>query len=193
MGLQLVTPVTIARTILNDPDAVRYSSADLLQYANDALDQIAGLVPALFVTDGTHTCTAGADQTLTHNTAISLFNVNRVQGGNVVNRADFSTLDQFDPTWRSAASGPAKNWAPKNLNPLRFLVYPPAAAGQVLEISYVKVPAEYLLTDDTGLPANLSDAISDYVVYRAETRDEEHVNTNRATQFMETFVKKVKG
>ena len=81
MGLQLATPVATARTILNDADAVRYSAADLLQYANDALDQIAGLIPQLFLTDGTHTCVAGADQTLTHNTAISLFSVNRIQNG----------------------------------------------------------------------------------------------------------------
>lgn len=193
MGLQLITPVAIARTILNDADAVRYSAADLLQYANDALDQIVGLVPELFVTDGTHTCTAGVDQTLTHNTAITLYSVNRVQGGDVVTKCDLTVLDMFDSTWRSAASGAAKNWSMKHLNPLKFMVHPPAAPGQVLEISYVKVPSEYGLSDDTGLPANLSDAISDYVVYRAETRDDEHVNSNRATRFMETFVKKVKG
>lgn len=193
MGLQLVSPVTVARTILNDPDAVRYSAVDLLQYANDALDQIVGLVPELFVTDGTHTCTAGVDQTLTHNTAISLYNVNRVQGGDVVAKCDLTILDTFDPAWRSAASGAAKNWAMKHLNPLKFMVYPPAPVNQVLEISYVKVPSEYALTEDTGLPANLADAISDYVIYRAESRDDEHVNSERAAQFMASFVKKVKG
>lgn len=193
MALQLVSPVTVARTVLNDPDAVRYSATDLLQYANEALDQIVGLVPELFVTDGTHTCTAGVDQTLTHNTAISLYNVHRVQGGEVVTKCDLTILDQLDPAWRSAAGAPTKHWSMKHLGPLKFMVYPPAPVNQVLEVSYVKVPAEYGLNDDTGLPANLADAISDYVIYRAESRDDEHVNSERAAQFMASFVKKVKG
>lgn len=194
MGLQLTTPVSTARTILNDAAADRYSAADLLLYANDALDLLVTLVPELFYTDGTHACTAGTvDQTLSFASALRLVNVNKIQGGNVVTQADLSALDEFDPAWRSATAAAAVNWQPKNGHPLKFMIYPKAPANQALEVTYVAVPSEYALTDDTGLPASLADAVADYIVYRAETRDDEHVNSNRAIQFLATFTQKVGG
>lgn len=194
MGLQLTTPVSTARTILNDADATRYSAADLLLYANDALDQLVALAPELFYTDGTHACTAATvDQTLSFATARALVKVNKVQGGNVVTPADLSALDEFDPSWRSATAAAAVNWAPKHEHPLKFMIHPPAPANQTLEITYVAVPSEYGLTDDTGLPATLADAIADYIVARSESRDDEHVVSARATQFMASFVAKVRG
>lgn len=194
MGLQLSVPVATARTILNDANATRYSAADLLLYANDALDLLVTLVPELFYTDGTHACTAGTvDQTLSFASALRLVNVNKIQGGNVVTQADLSALDEFDPAWRSATASAAVNWAPKHGHPLRFLIYPPAPVAQTLEVTYVAVPPEYALADDTGLPASLADAVADYIVARSESRDDEHVVSARATQFMASFIAKIKG
>jgi hypothetical protein len=72
-------------------------------------------------------------------------------------------------------------------------VYPPAPADQIVEVLYVRIPSEYAIDADTGLPAIYGDAITDYIVYRAESRDDEHVNSNRAAQFLASFVQKVKG
>lgn len=194
MGLQLTTPVSSARTILNDTDSVRYSDADLLQYANDALDVMVKIVPELFHTDGTHACTAGTvDQELSAGTAVALVSVNRIQGGDDVTEADLAALGVYDPTWRTETAGAARHWMRKGAQPRKFMIYPPAPSSQTLEITYVAVPSEYALTDDTGLPANYSDAVADYIVYRAESRDDEHINSNRAKQFLDSFAQKVKG
>lgn len=193
MGLLLSTPIATARGILNDPGAVRYSAADLLTYGNDALDQIVGILPQLFHTDATLTCVAGVAQELTLVSALALVRVNNIQSGNAVTPADRSMLDRFNPAWRSATAAATTNWMPVDGHPRRFLVTPPAVAGQVLNVTYVAVPGEYAVSADTGVPASLADAVADYIVYRAESRDDEFINTNRAAQFLASFVQKVTG
>lgn len=193
-GLLLSSPIATARGILNDPSAVRYSAADLLIYANDALDQLVALVPTLFYSTGDLPCAVGETlQSVPVDTAKSLLSVRRIKGGGAVRPVDRATLEAYDPSWHLAAAGPAKHWMPVDDDPLRFYIYPPAPAGQVLELSYVRIPGEFSATEDTGLPTYLSDAVADYVVSRAEARDDEHVNSNRAAQFLESFATKVKG
>jgi hypothetical protein len=193
MGLQLSVPIATARGILNDPNATRYSPADLLQYANDALDQIVKVVPQLFYVYDNFTCVEGSLQSLSFDNSVALVDVKRVQNGNAVTRSDVGILDDFSPGWRLGPTGAAKHWMPLADDPRRFLVYPPAPANQVLEVLRVAVPLEFTETADTWLPAQLADAISDYIVYRAESRDDEYVNSNRAAQFFTSFVGKVKG
>jgi hypothetical protein len=193
MGLQLSVPIATARGILNDPYATRYSPADLLQYANDALDQIVKVIPQFFYVYDDFTCAEGPLQSLSFDNSIALVDVKRVQNGNSVTRSDVSILDDFSPGWRLGPEGTAKHWMPFGDDPRRFLVYPPSPANQVLEVLRVAVPLEFTETADTWLPAQLSDAISDYIVYRAESRDDEYVNSNRAAQFFTSFVGKIKG
>lgn len=193
MSLTLQSPITTARTILNDPNGVRYSDADLLRYANDALDALAKLAPQLFYERTTHTCAAGVFQQLAVATSLALVNVHRVVNGNVVTPVDATTLDLYDPSWRSSTAGAAKHWMKDSDDRRSFIVYPPASAGQSLEITHVKVPGEYAVGDNTGIPMSYSDPIADYVVYRAESRDEEHVVSARAAQFLASFAQKVSG
>lgn len=194
MSLTFTLPVATARGILNDPTAVRYSAADLLQYANDALDQMVVLAPQLFLTAGTVTCVTGKTlQTLAAASAHALVAVLRIAGGKAVTPADLTTLDRYSPNWHTAANAAAVHWMPVEGSLLNFLVYPPAPADQVLDVLYTRVPAEYALTDNTGLPNTLVDAIADYIVARAESRDDDHVRSERAQMFMASFVAKVKG
>lgn len=190
--LTLATPIATARGILNDTDATgyRYSGPDLLQYANDALDVLVSLLPQLFYKDHEHTCTAGAEQVLSFETARALVEVQRIKNGGVVLPGDRAMLDAFDPSWRTGTAGAAVNWMPVNDDPIRFLVYPPAASGQILNTVIVRVPAEYTDSQDTGLPTTCADMIVDYVVARAESRDAEHVLSQRAAQFGASFIAK---
>lgn len=193
MGLQLTVPIATARGILNDADAARYSAADLLQYANDALDQLVVLVPQEFQATMNHVCVAGALQILPLATALALVSVNRVTGAGAIHPTDKDTLDRYDPAWQFGTAGAAANWMPFVNDPRRFYLSPPSAVAQSVEVTYIAVPAEYALTADTGLPTNYGDAITDYVVYRAESRDDEFVVSARAQAFMQSFVTKVKG
>lgn len=46
---------------------------------------------------------------------------------------------------------------------------------------------EKTLTDAFPLPAEYAQLIADYVTFRAESTDDEHVNTNRAIAFAQLF------
>lgn len=194
MGLQLNSAIAIARGILNDPIATRYSDVDLLQYANDALDVMTKLTPQLFYTDGDVACIAGsAMQTVSYDDALALVDVRRIKNGNAVLPGDRATLDAFSPGWQAATGAAAVNWMPVADDPVRFLIYPPAPTNQTLEVVYVRIPPEYSGTADTGIPISYADAVADYIVHRAESRDAEHVISQRAQAFGQSFVSKITG
>jgi len=196
MGLTLQPAVAEARTIINDTavGAYRYSDVDLLQYANDALDQALKVVPNFFYAWGEMTCATGETmQAVSFADAHVLGDAIRVKNGNALRPFDKLAMDAFNPNWHYDTAAAAENWARVSDDPVRFWIYPPPPASQVLEVMYVKVPAEYAAADDTGLPTTMLPAIVDYIVYMAESRDDEHVNSTRAAQFFASFTLKLKG
>jgi hypothetical protein len=195
MSLTLAIPVATARSILNDtdPTAYRYSDADLLQYGNDALDQMVTLVPSLFYVEGEMECVAGALQALNFADARALVVIRNIKDGAAIIPANKPTLDLFDPSWISGTAGAAKNWMGVEGDPVRFYLYPPSPNGQTLNIIYIRNPQEYTSSQDTGLPPVYTDAIADYIVYRAESRDDESVVSQRAQAFYQSFVNKCSG
>jgi len=189
MSLTLQTPITTARTILNDILMTTYPDADLLRYANDALDAIVTLAPRYYYETGTLACVAGeALQSISFADALSLVSVDRVVGGGVVTPTDRATLSAFAPGWMSETTGAAIHWFPLDDSKTRFYVYPPAPPSQTLSVTYVRIPCEYAITDETTLPATLSGAITDYIVYVALTRQDEYASQERAAGFMASFV-----
>lgn len=195
MSLKLNTSIDTAIGILSDLGSVRYSREDLLQYANDALDQMVTIASHLFNTEGEVECVPDETiQSVSYDDAHALVDIRRVKDGPAVTRADRAALDAYDPNWQSPANaGMAVNWLAIEGDPVRFLVYPPAPTGQVLKIIYTRIPGEYDEGDETDIPETYSDAIADYIVGRAESRDDEHVNSGRAAQFLASFVAKVRG
>lgn len=82
-------------------------------------------------------------------------------------------------------------------DPTRFYVYPPAAAGAEIELIYSSTPTPH--NQDQGLealrnePLRLNDSyapvITDYILYRAYSKDAEHAaNLNRAQMHMQSYM-----
>lgn len=186
--MKLKDAIDTAVTVLNDA-GVTYERADLLRYANDALDAMLLLAPHLFHETGELDCVDGETiQAVSFADAHALASVIRVKGGSALNSFDKKTMDAYRPNWHQDAAGPARGWCPDDTgNPMRFYIWPKAPANQILEVVYVRVPGEYSETDDTGLPATYVGAVADYIVATAESRDDEHVNGNRAVLFFNKF------
>lgn len=184
--------IATARTVLNDTDSSGYTwtDADLLAYANDALAAASILRPDLFETVSTFTCAEGAIQQLPA-TVLRVSEVFCVVGGTTVTEVPRETLDRFSPTWMSEdADGdvPPVNWARHPRSNRTFFVHPPAAAGTVLRMQWVAPPTrESNSNTEMPLPDSYFPAVVDYIVGRAEMRDDEHANDNRAKQMMESF------
>lgn len=189
--------ITTARYLVQDLGTAsgiyRQEDAELLGYVNEAIKEVATLRPDLFTTIGDLTCTTGkVEQGVTFLDAQALLDVMCIHDGQAITPMDRKALDLFMPAWRQSTAGPAEHWAPIEGDPLRFLLYPPAPEGQVLDVRYVRIPTTYALADTIGdLPENYAPALADYVVYRAEMKDDEHVNANRAAAHYTAFKTKI--
>lgn len=183
-----------ARYLTLDTDSVvpRQSDDELLSYVTEGLREACILRPDLFSTVGDMTCVAGqCEQSITFLDAVRLLDVLCIHGGRAITPMDRAAMDLFRPNWRADAAGPAQHWSMLNGDPLQFFIYPKAPAGQVLDVRYVRNPGVYALGDTIGdLPASYLPALADYVVYRAESKDDEHVLTQRAAAHYAAFKSK---
>lgn len=185
-----------ARHILKDlPSgtvAPRQSDAELLGYVNQGIREIATLLPMLFSTVGDLSCEAGAEQSATFIDASMVVDVLAIHNGSAITRFDRATMDLFRPNWRNDPPGPTQQWSPLEGDPLKFFVYPPAPEGQILDVRYVRIPAVVQLDEVIqDLPGNLLPAMADYVVYRSESKDDEHVLSQRAGSHYQAFLTKI--
>lgn len=191
------TIITAVRYLYNDsetdPSLQRKLDAELLGYVNEGIKEISILVPNLFNSIRSLTCTAGAvEQTLAFADAQAIVDVPCIHGAGALTVFDWDTMNQFRPGWRADTAGPAKQWCRRQGDPLRFFIYPPAPVSQTLDVMYVHNPTDYALTDTiTELPYGYAGALVDYVVYRAESSDDEHSNSGRAAASYQAFTSKL--
>lgn len=176
------------RFVLNDADGVRWTNDELLGWFNDCLDVMVDLRQDLFGATADHTCSDGAEQTLSQLRQVRFTGVLSSTAGSVthVNKAD---MDQFNPSWVNGARGVAINWAPHEVHPLKFYVVPPAEPGNVIKVGFVQKHARLTsLSDSINLPENYGPAIQAFVINRANMKDDEAVNTGRGNAFMQDFM-----
>jgi hypothetical protein len=125
---------------------------------------------------------------------LSVVRVNGVLGGSVVTPFDVDSMSAFNRNWKNDTAAAARQWAPYPGDPLKFYIYPKAPAVQVLDVTCLRVPATLALgATITDVPASAKPALVDYVVYRAESKDDENTLNERATFHIKSFVSKIKG
>lgn len=89
----------------------------------------------------------------------------------------------------------AQQWARDANDPIKFWVYPPSPRGQLLDVKILPAAPSYAvggLNTDMGLPGWMKAALVSYVVGRAETKDDEHVNSGRAAAMNSQFADAIK-
>lgn len=189
-----MTPADIiasARHLLNDTDPAGYRQDDpeLLGYVNDAMREAVSLAPSLFSVVGDMACVSGrCEQLLTFNDAAQITDVLSLHEGGAITLMDRATFDAFRPGWRADAEAPAIHWAPIEGDPRRFYIYPKAPPGQLICVRYIKNPKELGMSDKIDeVPSQYWPALTDYVVYRAELKDDEHVLSQRAASLYASF------
>ena len=192
-GLLLASSVvTKARIIVSDNNTtmgLRQADSELIGWLNDALNAMLGIFPGLFAVIGNHTTVAGYMQILANPRAVMFLEVIGVPQG------DAATLAQFSPNWMTTVTATAapQEWMRVTGDPLRFQLYPPALVSNTLSVRYVKAPDPIVaLTDAIPVSENYEPALVEYVAGRAETKDDEAVDSNRAMQLMDRFVASVK-
>lgn len=189
--------INTARSVINDTDSVLYRQSDieLVKYFNDALKEASRLSPGHFMTTGDYTCTLNAtEQAINFIDAQEFLGVIRIKDGKAVHEMALDSIQKFNPDWASDTAGSAQNWAKLPNEKLRFYIYPKTSVMQVLEVSYIRNPVVYVLTDTVDdVPDTWESALADYVIFRAESKDDEHVDSGRAVAHYNAFVQKITG
>jgi hypothetical protein len=181
--------VTEVRRILQDTNSPqRYSDDVLIGFANQALKRIAVLRPDLFAYIGEIPCTDGEVVQSMPSDSIRLIEIYRVKDGNGVIETNREALDQALPTWMNDTAAPAVNFMRHVRNANKFFIYPKAPVSQILIGEYAQTPPDYNGTTPVALlPDAYEPVVIDATVFIAESVDNEHVNSNRAQLFQQSF------
>lgn len=179
------------RVLISDDNALmpeRFSDADLLGFVNQAIKRTAMVRPDLFITDTTVTPTADQVEQELSATVTRIMEVHRVVGGGAIGEVDKETMDRSAPDWTTETPGTPVNWMRHPRNPRRYFLYPAPSTGTQISVEYIEAPSDYALGDTIALPDSYKGAIVDCTVYLAEVVDNEHVETQRAKAFLDSFL-----
>jgi hypothetical protein len=200
--VEIISKVT---TLLKDATNVRWSALELQGWLNDAYREIVNFRPDSNAQTAVYNCVAGPRQNITGTFAEAtqllevIRNVAAGSDQSAVKLITRQSLDDMNRSWyalEGALSIERFSYDPR-VNK-EFLVFPPAAVGAQLEVMYASIPAEHTLTEQqltnpaTTEVIRISDsyanALIDYVMYRAFSKDAEFVeNTNRAVAYYAAF------
>jgi hypothetical protein len=120
--------------------------------------------------------------------SIRLMEIFQVKGGMAVTEVNRETLDRTAPGWQQEPAGQPVNFMRHVRNPNRFFVYPRPEAGVILIGEYAQTPPDYTINQEITYPTDAYfPIVVDGVVFLAESIDNEHVNSNRAKLFLDSF------
>lgn len=191
------TCINTARFIVNDTDAVslRQEDSELLKYFNDGLKVASQLSPDHFKTTGDFTCNANiAEQAVSYVDAQEFLSVIRIKDGKALHEMDINAMQRFNPDWASDTAGTPQNWAKIAGEKLRFYLYPKPATMQVLEVSYIRNPAEYALADVVDeVPTSWETALAWFIIHMSQMKDDEHASSGRAIAAFTMFKSLITG
>lgn len=187
-----MTPADIiaeARVLIQDSRTpYRYSDTVLLGFVNQTLRRMSILRPDLFMVIGDIPTTANTVIQSCPADSLRLVEIFQIKNGDAVTEVNREVLDQMSPGWVNEAAGTPINFMRHVRNPNKFFLYPRPTAGVVLVGEYAQVPPAYTLNQTiAALPDAYLPVAADGVVFLAESVDNEHVNSNRAKLFQDSF------
>ena len=179
---------------LQDNTSIQWPVSELVRYLNDGQREVILYRPDAAVTNASVPLVTGSRQNLPAG-GTKLVEVVRNSAGTkrAVRMVNREILDAQLPGWH-AQTGVTEilHYMYDPREPRVFYVYPPAAAtGAAVDLSYASMPADIAepsegalytsVTGNLGVPDIYGNAVQDYVLYRAYTKDSEYAgNAARA-------------
>ena len=194
---------------LQDTANVRWTEAELLNYINDGQREIANIQPSSTALHANVQLVTGTKQAIPSD-GLKLISVLRnmsdasggATGGRAIRLVSWDILDTQNPDWHEpTVTGDATHGTtPKHYlfdenDPLNFYVYPGVAGNAYVEMVYSQRPTDLANTSETiAVPDNYSNALIDYCLFRAFTKDSEFAgNAQRAGTHYQLFAVSVSG
>lgn len=181
---------------LEDPRGANWSPNELLQYLNEALQQLVMHVPQDFTIVKDVELRRGPKQDLPPQGVELVDIIANVNQDGSFGRAPFTTtlraLGYGDPDWQGADPAPTRDWAYDPANPDTYWVSPPAPANHKLRIEYVERPSTLTITGQIPVREKYHAALVDYVLYRALSKDADYAGqSGLANLHYQSFLKAV--
>ena len=196
--------------ILNDDAAVRWTRAELQDWLNDAYKEIVLLRPDANSNTAEVILAVGTRQKMGDASSINIPSAIRIldvirntaatsnkKGVMLISR---KILDEQYPLWHSATgSVNVTHWVFDQRAPKEFFVFPPSDGSAEVEILYSSVPTPHALAEADLNPSGANtttillddiyaNAITDYILYRAYSKDAEYAaNSQRAANHQAAF------
>jgi hypothetical protein len=191
--MQFIDVIADVRRMLQDTNTntalQRFSDTTLLGFGNQTLKRMAIIRPDLFSYIGEVPTVEGQVLQSMPSDSIRVMEIFQVKNGDSIRETNRETLDQTYPSWQNDDPGPTVNWMRHARNPNRFFIYPKAPTGQILIAEYAKAPQEYAIEEDIDvLPDVYFPVLLDGIIFLAESIDNEHVNSQRAQLFQQSFL-----
>lgn len=178
--IQVSGVLTRIKRVLQDASGVRWSDPELLDWLNDGQREVVMLAPQAGSVTVTVNLQAGARQEIPAN-GMQFLRLTRNIGGRSIRETQRALLDSQVPNWYDAEAEDVVHYITDPLEPRVFYVYP--QGEKPVELVYVKTPDESTSTGALSIPVIYANALVDYVLYRAYSKDAEET-ANRELAMM---------
>ncbi len=180
-----------AAGLVNDTGRVRWTDADWLVWLNDGHREAANKKNDVYVTTSATLVTPSSTRQELPADGLQLMSVVRNMGadgltpGRAIRIADREILDTHFPNWHNDAADAVNgvtNYMFDPRDPYHYYVYPQApATAWYVEVVYGAIPPDMASLGDTILLRDTyGNALLDYMLYRAYSRDRVYGEVNQA-------------
>lgn len=185
-----LSTLTKVQTILQDTTGIRWPiDVELLGWLNDGQREVVLHKPEASVKNESLALTSGSTKQAVPATGIMLLDITRNMGaagttpGKAIRLVTRDVLDSQRPDWHADANaaGYIQHFMYDPRDPKNFYVYPKApATAHYVEVVYSAAPVDCATTAATiGIDDIFANALVDYVLYRAYSKDAEYAQNGQ--------------
>ncbi|MBW5800677.1 phage adaptor protein [Halomonas elongata] len=197
------TVINNAKLVLQEVTSAgtRWTNEELIGWLNESYQAIVQIKPDASTENASHELAEGTRQQIPADGLRLIDVVRNTASGSKKMGIMVASRQSLDTTRRGWHADPPsidiEQYIFDDQDPTRFYTYPPAATGAEVEIIYSAVPAphdvsqglEGLANEAIKLNDSFGPIITDYILYRAYSKDAEHAkNLNRAQLHMEAYM-----
>ena len=208
MTVTVQSVIDRVQAILQDTTGIRWPvTTELVLFINDAQREIALLKPDASAVNETVTLATGTKQSIpaAGNRLLRVVrNMSAASGGTgarSIRLVSRDILDSQTPSWHdptitgdAAHTNVVKHYIYDEQNPRNYYVYPGVSGNAYIEIVYSANPAAVTQSGNLSIPDIFANAVTDYTLFRAYTKDAEYAaNNQRAATHYNLFINSVTG
>lgn len=172
-----------AQGIAQDLSTYRWTTAEWLDYLNDAQIQIVQLRPDMSVANRSVALVTGWKQAIPAD-GLRLLAVEANTSGRAIKLISTEKLNAFAPGWRAEKQADIiKHYMVDQRDPTRFSVYPPASSKASVECLFSVMPTR-CDTENSPIFADIvTNQILDWMLFRAYSKDDEFADVAEKRSF----------